>query len=101
GEGWKVIQAAGRSQDGVAPEILQKLFRMAKPGEDGKPTYAGVSLNNGDYVVLRLDGVSLAKAELSDEEKISYRRFLASRAGQQDFAAYRQQLKEQAEVERF
>lgn len=101
GEGWKVVQAAGRSQDGVAPEVLQKLFRMAKPGEDGKPTYAGVSLNNGDYVVLRLDGVSLAKVELSDEEKTSYRRFLASRAGQQDFAAYRQQLKEQAEVERF
>ncbi|WP_252272961.1 SurA N-terminal domain-containing protein [Pseudomonas subflava] len=101
GEGWKVVQAAGRSQDGVAPEVLQKLFRMAKPGEDGKPTYAGVSLNNGDYVVLRLDGVSQAEAELSDEEKTSYRRFLASRAGQQDFAAYRQQLKEQAEVERF
>jgi len=100
-KGWKVVQAAGRSQEGVEPVVLQTLFRMTKPGEDGKPTYAGVSLNNGDYVVLRLDGVGQAKAELSEEEKTSYRRFLASRAGQQDFAAYRKLLQEQAEVERF
>jgi peptidyl-prolyl cis-trans isomerase D len=98
---WKTVQAAGRSQEGVEPVVLQALFRMSKPGEDGKPTYAGVSPNNGDYVVLRLDGVGQAKAELSEEEKTSYRRFLASRAGQQDFAAYRKQLQEQAEIERF
>ncbi len=45
--------------------------------------------------------VGQAKAELSAEEKTSYRRFLASRAGQQDFAAYREQLKESADIERF
>ncbi|MBD9428119.1 SurA N-terminal domain-containing protein [Pseudomonas sp. PDM15] len=101
GKDWKVVQAATRSQEGVEPVVLQALFRMAKPGEDGKPTYAGVSLNNGDYVVLRLDGVGQAKAELSEEEKVSYRRFLASRTGQQDFAAYRQQLQAEADIERF
>jgi peptidyl-prolyl cis-trans isomerase D len=101
GKDWKVVQAATRSQEGVEPVVLQALFRMAKPGEDGKPTYAGVSLSNGDYVVLRLDGVGQAKAELSEEEKVSYRRFLASRTGQQDFAAYRQQLQEEADIERF
>ena len=98
---WKVVQAAGRSQDGVEPVVLQALFRMSKPGDDGKPTFAGVTLNNGDYVVLRLDGVGQAKAELSEEEKTSYRRFLASRAGQQDFAAYRKHLQEQADIERY
>ncbi|WP_373388511.1 SurA N-terminal domain-containing protein [Pseudomonas alcaligenes] len=100
GKEWKVVEAATRSQEGVEPVVLQALFRMAKPA-DGKPSYAGVALNNGDYVVLRLDGVGQAKAELSAEEKTSYRRFLASRAGQQDFAAYREQLKEQADIERF
>ncbi|MDD0844030.1 SurA N-terminal domain-containing protein [Pseudomonas sp. Gutcm_11s] len=98
---WKVVQAAGRSQDGVEPVVLQALFRMSKPGDDGKPTFAGVTLSNGDYVVLRLDGIGQAKAELSEEEKTSYRRFLASRAGQQDFAAYRKHLQEQADIERF
>ncbi len=100
GKDWKVLEAATRSQEGVEPEVLQALFRMAKP-EDGKPSFAGLTLNNGDYVVLRLDGVGQAKAELSAEEKTSYRRFLASRAGQQDFAAYREQLKESADIERF
>jgi peptidyl-prolyl cis-trans isomerase D len=101
GKGWKVVLAATRSQEGVEPVVLQALFRMTKPGEDGKPTFAGVSLSNGDYVVLRLDGVGQAKAELSEEEKVSYRRFLASRSGQQDFAAYRQQLQADADIERF
>ena len=100
GKDWKVVEAATRSQEGVEPEVLQALFRMAKP-EDGKSSFAGLTLNNGDYVVLRLDGVGQAKAELSAEEKTSYRRFLASRAGQQDFAAYREQLKESADIERF
>ncbi|SIR82884.1 peptidyl-prolyl cis-trans isomerase D [Aquipseudomonas alcaligenes] len=100
GKDWKVVEAATRSQEGVEPEVLQALFRMAKP-EEGKSSFAGVTLNNGDYVVLRLDGVGQAKAELSAEEKTSYRRFLASRAGQQDFAAYREQLKESADIERF
>lgn len=100
GKDWKVVEAATRSQEGVEPEVLQALFRMAKP-EDGKSSFAGLTLNNGDYVVLRLDGVGQAKAELSAEEKASYRRFLASRAGQQDFAAYREQLKESADIERF
>lgn len=100
GKEWKVVEAATRSQEGVEPEVLQALFRMAKP-EDGKSSFAGVMLNNGDYVVLRLDGVGQAKAELNAEEKTSYRRFLASRAGQQDFAAYREQLKEKADIERF
>ena len=97
---WTKIEAANRSQEGVDPLVLQALFRMTKPAE-GKPSYAGVSLNNGDFVVLRLEGVSQAKAELSAEEKVSYRRFLASRSGQQDFAAYREQLKEKADIERF
>lgn len=100
GDDWKVVQAAGRSQEGIEPEVLQALFRMPKP-EAGKPSYTGVSLSNGDYVVLRLDGVGQAQAELSEEEKVSYRRFLASRAGQQDFAAYRAQLQEEADIERF
>lgn len=98
---WTVIQAATRNQEGVDPEVLQALFRMPKPGEDGKPVYSGVSLNNGDYVVVRLDGVGQTKIELSEEEKVSYTRFLASRSGQQDFAAYRQQLQEKADIERF
>lgn len=98
---WKVVEAANRSQEGVEPVVLQALFRMPKPSADGKPTFSGVSLNNGDYVLLRLNGVSQQNATLSEEERNMYRRFLASRVGQQDFNAFRAELKDKAKIERF
>ena len=99
GAGWQVVEAADRNQDGSEPAVLQQAFRMPKPTE-GKPRMAGVALNNGDFVVVRLDGVNVPEQTLSDEEKANYRRFLASRAGQQDFFAYREMLRETADIER-
>lgn len=101
GQGWNVIEAATRSQDGVEPLVLQALFRMAKPEAADKPTFTGVSLSNGDFVIVRLNGMSQPEQALADEEKAMYARFLASRAGQQDFAAFRKQLEEEADIERF
>lgn len=101
GEGWQVQEAATRSQEGVEPRVLQALFRMAKPAGENAPSHAGVTLNNGDYVVLRLDGVNVPEQALSEEELGMYRNFLASRAGQQDFAAYRKQLEAKADIERY
>ncbi|MFI8480968.1 SurA N-terminal domain-containing protein [Pseudomonas sp. NPDC078700] len=98
---WAVTEAATRAQEGVDPVVLQALFRMPKPADDGKPTYTGVSLASGDFTVIRLDGVSKQEQALTDEEKTTYRRFLASRIGQQDFAAYRKQLEAKADVERY
>ncbi|GAB3381348.1 peptidyl-prolyl isomerase family protein [Azotobacter armeniacus] len=100
-EGWQVVEAAPRSQDGIDPAILQTLFRMSKPSTADKPTFAGVALPNGNYVLIRLTGVSEPEHRLSEEEKGMYRRFLASRSGQQDFAAYRRQLQSSADIERF
>ena len=90
-----------RSQEGVEPAVLQQVFRMPKPEASDKPSYGSVRLSDGDFVVVRLSGVSEPKAELSEEDKQNYRRFLASRSGQQDFAAYRQMLHENAEIETF
>lgn len=100
-QGWVVVEAATRSQEGVEPVVLQTLFRMSKPETADKPTFAGVSLNNGDFVIIRLNGVSQPEQALSDEDKAMYSRFLASRVGQQDFAAFRKQLEETADIERF
>ncbi|MBT8766649.1 SurA N-terminal domain-containing protein [Metapseudomonas boanensis] len=101
GQAWKVVEAATRSQEGVEPVLLQALFRMPKPAAADKPEFTGVALGNGNYVLIRLNGVNQPEAKLSDEEKAMYSRFLASRSGQQDFAAYRRQLEAKAEVERF
>ena len=98
---WQPVEAASRSQEGVEPAVLQQVFRMPKPEASDKPSYGSVRLSDGDFVVVRLSGVSEPKAELSEEDKQNYRRFLASRSGQQDFAAYRQMLHENAEIETF
>lgn len=98
---WNVTEAATRAQEGVDPAVLQAVFRAPKPESKDKPVYAGVALANGDYVVLRLDGVSAPEDALSDEDKASYKRFLASRAGAQDYSAYRQQLEAKADIKRY
>ena len=98
---WKVVEAATRSQEGVEPVLLQAVFRMPKPTAADKPEFTGVKLNNGDFVVIRLNGVNQSEEKLSEQEKAMYSRFLASRSGQQDFAAFRRQLEEKAKIERF
>ena len=100
GQSWKVTQAATRGQEGVDPTVLQALFRMPKPAAKDKPTFSNVTLADGSLVIVRLDGVNEAAAP-TEEEKAQYRRFLASRIGQQDFAAYRKLLESQAEIKRF
>jgi len=98
---WETHEAATRAQDGIAPAVLQTVFRMPRPAEGGSPTFAGQSLDNGDYVVLRLKGVNEPEQALSDEERRNYRRFLASRIGQQDFESFRKKEQAEAEIERF
>jgi len=100
GQAWKVQEAATRMQEGADPAELQALFRMSKPEAKDKPVYSTVTLADGSVVVLRLNGVNEGSAA-SEEEKGEYRRYLASRAGQQDFAAYRKQLEASAEITRY
>ncbi|NQD96277.1 peptidylprolyl isomerase, partial [Pseudomonas sp. CrR25] len=101
GQTWRVVEAATRSQEGVEAAVLQALFRMPKPSRTEQPNFASVSLNNGDFVIIRLSGVNEPEGALSEEEKAMYSRFLASRSGQQDFAAFRRQLEAEADIERF
>ncbi|MGF6329804.1 peptidyl-prolyl cis-trans isomerase D [Pseudomonas sp. BS3782 TE3695] len=100
GQNWKETQAATRAQEGVDPTVLQALFRMPKPVSKDKPTFSSVTLADGSLVIVRLNAVNEAAAP-TEEEKVQYRRFLASRIGQQDFAAYRKLLESEAEIKRF
>jgi len=100
GQSWKVSEAVTRGQEGVEPTVLQALFRMGKPEAKDKPTFSSVTLPDGSLVILQLNGVNEAAAP-TEEEKAQYRRFLASRVGQQDFAAYRKQLESQADIKRY
>ncbi|MCU1770971.1 SurA N-terminal domain-containing protein [Pseudomonas sp. 13B_3.2_Bac1] len=100
GLSWKVVTAATRAQEGIDPTVLQALFRMPKPAAKDKPTFTSVTLQDGSLMIVRLNGVNEAVAP-TEEEKAQYRRFLASREGQQDFAAFRKQLESQADIKRY
>ena len=100
GQAWKVTEVATRGQESIDPAVLQALFRMPKPAAKDKPTFTTVTLRDGSLVLVRLNGVNEAAAP-TDEEKAQYRRFLASRVGQQDFAAYRKQLETQADIKKY
>jgi peptidyl-prolyl cis-trans isomerase D len=97
---WKVVEAATRSQEGLEPTVLQTVFRMPKPEGKDKPVYSSLTAADGSFVIVRLNGVNHAAAP-TDQEKAQYRRFLASRAGQQDFASFRAQLESKAKIEKF
>ncbi|AXM95479.1 SurA N-terminal domain-containing protein [Pseudomonas plecoglossicida] len=100
GQSWKAFEAVTRGQEGIDPAELQALFRLAKPQTKDKPVYGSVVLADGSLVVLQLKGVNEGAAA-SDEEKQQIHRYLASRAGQQDFAAYRKQLEGSADITRY
>ncbi|MGE7992925.1 SurA N-terminal domain-containing protein [Pseudomonas sp. NPDC089554] len=100
GQAWKVQEAATRAQDGIDPAELQAVFRLAKPEAKDKPVFGSVVLADGSLAVLQLKGVNEGAAA-SDEEKQQIRRYLASRAGQQDFSAYRKQLEAKADITRY
>ncbi len=38
---WETHEAATRAQDGIAPAVLQTVFRMPRPAEGGSPTFCG------------------------------------------------------------
>ena len=96
-----MVEAASRGQEGVDPKLLQAVFRMQRPEAKDKPSLSGVTLANGDYVVIRLNGVSEPEEAISDDEKAMYRRFpgFAQRTGR--LAAFRRQLQDKAEVEKY
>lgn len=97
---WQTVEAATRDQDGLDPKVLQTLFKIPKP-QAGAAQFAGVSLGNGEYVVLRLTGINDSPTPLNSEELVQYQEILASRAGQVDFDALMQQLELDAKVQRF
>ncbi|MDZ4017296.1 SurA N-terminal domain-containing protein [Pseudomonas sichuanensis] len=99
-QSWKVQEAATRGQDGIDPAELQAVFRLGKPASKDQPVYGSVVLGDGSLVVLQLKGVNEGAAA-TDEEKAQIRRYLASRAGSQDFAAYRKWLESSADITRY
>ena len=96
-DAWHNHKAIGRQQTDLDPAITYKAFAMPRP-EAGKASYAGVSLHNGDYAVIRLNKVNEPTAPLGKQETDQLRQQLAASDGQRDFMAYYQGLHDSAKI---
>lgn len=94
-----VAEEVARNAPSHPRELLQHVFSLPKPDSD-KPVFSGVHVN-GDYTIVALTQVELGSAEaLSDDQRQAMAANIASMLGEQDFAAYRSALREQAEIAR-
>ena len=98
--GWQTVEAATRDQDRIDPQVLDTVFRIPHP-QTGEVQLAGVALNNGSYVLMRLTGVNESPAPLNSEELAQYRQALAAGTGQANFESMLQQLEMDAKIQRF
>ncbi|WP_439509451.1 SurA N-terminal domain-containing protein [Marinimicrobium koreense] len=78
--------------------LVQHVFSLPKPS--GEPVVSGVSTRNGYAVVMLTQAQDGQWSDLSEEEQQSLRRNLAQMQGQQEYLAYREQLRQEITVER-
>ncbi len=93
------LQSAGvllRDDDSVSSEIVEYVFAVSY-SEDDYPIYDGVELNNGEYVVVRLNqvvAVAEADAKIEEAEWIS----VQGRYGRREMSAMLKALRETGDV---
>lgn len=101
GADWELHEAAGRGATQVDPALLRNVFAMPKPEAD-QPVYASFKRAAGGYWLIKLNGVAVAEdVQSADGAADQYSLFVAGQSGQQDFAAAQQQLRSEAEIERY
>lgn len=95
---WQAVLGAKRSQLGLAPELLKKVFAMPR-GTASAVSAAFLQKNNGDWVAICLGDVQQGNvASLDDSAKRELQTGLASSQASQSFSAYFNSLWSNAEV---
>ena len=96
----KEAKAATRGAAEVDVDVLRHVFTMAKPTAD-KASVSGVTVQNGDYVVVNLTAVNPgSKANMPAEQQSAITAQLNNMAGQQSFSNFQKVLEDTAEIVR-
>jgi len=96
---WEQFDDQARNASGADPQVMQAVFSLARPAEEGGASYGTAMTRNG-VAVIALDAVNEGGAEENSAELDQLRKFLASLEGQREYAAYQQFLRNSAEVSR-
>jgi len=96
---WKKSGWLERQGGSSVPQALVfEAFRLARPVE-GKPIYAGLVLDNGEFGIIQVDGVQDSDpSKVSAADRIEARRSLTRALGQQNFSDLLARLKTQAKI---
>lgn len=98
---WQQHEAVTRGENQIDQALLRNVFAMPKPDGD-QPAYASFKRAAGGYWLVALKGVSVAEdVQSTDAGSDPFALFVAGQSGQQDFAAAQQQLRNEAEIERY
>ena len=99
GQQWQVHEAVSRAEREVHQTLLRNVFSMPRP--DDAPVYGHYAQPDGSQWIVELRGVAIPENVVSDEDESMYGQFVAGQTGEQDFAALRQRLQEEADIERY
>jgi len=97
---WHASQAYGRNEPEVSAQVLERAFSMAKPSSE--PQYSGFTATNGNYIVIKVEGVHAGNpSDVSSEERDGLRGQLARVNGESELQAFIDSLRAEATIEIF
>lgn len=99
GQQWQAHEAVSRTDRDVHQALLRSVFAMPRP--ESSPVYGNFRQPDGSQWIVELRGVATPEEPASEEEGAMYGNFVRGQSGEQDFAALRQQLQEEADIKRY
>ncbi|SDT99068.1 SurA N-terminal domain-containing protein [Halopseudomonas salegens] len=97
---WARHEATRRTSNSVPSALLRNIFAMPAPAAE-QPAYAQFAQTDGSRWIVVLNGVATPQNLAEEANDPEYRNFVAGQTGEQDFAALRQKLKEDADITRY
>ncbi|MFN2362280.1 MAG: SurA N-terminal domain-containing protein [Marinobacter sp.] len=95
---WQSYEDQSRNNLVLGDTVMAEVFSLQRPDEDGN-VYGSV-VSDDRMTIIALDAVNEGDVNPGGGEFRQLRGFLASLEGQREYSAYRQYLRERAEVER-
>ncbi|MDT8397222.1 MAG: SurA N-terminal domain-containing protein [Pseudomonadales bacterium] len=97
---WTEMAEVRRDNTQINQELLEQIFSMKKPAQDGLSVVDGFQLGNGEYVIVELTQVTAGRVEnLEPAQLESLKNFIIQQSGTADFNAYLANIQSSAEIE--
>ncbi|MCR9192779.1 MAG: SurA N-terminal domain-containing protein [Gammaproteobacteria bacterium] len=91
---WQAVKAAGRDAESLDPQLNALAFSISKMGD-----YAGHTLKNGDFAVVRLTKIEPGKLNAADKEQLAtIPQQVEATYGLMDYDLYIAQLMSEAKI---